>query len=82
MPPIHGSFFVQLGIRPDQWGQGLATEAAIRVMQFLDETTDLQSPIAFVHPENQASANVARKLGMRTRGTRLLRGIRADVFGV
>lgn len=84
LQPVADSEEVEIGwwLRPDQWGQGLATEAATRVMQFAAESTDLQPPIAFVHPENRASANVARKLQMRTSGTRLIRGIRADVLGV
>ena len=46
------------------WGQGLAVEGARISLQFGFETLGLESIIALVHPENQASIRVTEKLGM------------------
>lgn len=47
----------------DHWGRGLATEAA-RAMLEHGRALGLKRIIALIHPDNEASANVARRLGM------------------
>ena len=47
----------------DHWGRGLATEAA-RAMIEHGRTLGHQRIIALIHPDNEASANVARRLQM------------------
>lgn len=47
------------------WGQGLATEAARAILQYGFERLQLSRLICLIDPENQASANVASKIGMR-----------------
>lgn len=46
------------------WGQGLATEAAQAILQYGFEQLHLSRLICMMFPENLASANVARKMGM------------------
>ena len=46
------------------WGQGLATEAALAIVAYAFEQLQLSRLICLFYPENQASANVARKMGM------------------
>ena len=46
------------------WGRGLATEAALAARDHAFETLGLPELIAIVHPENERSQAVARKLGM------------------
>ncbi|HTD06321.1 GNAT family N-acetyltransferase [Undibacterium sp.] len=62
MPPFAE---VELGYRllPEFWGQGLASEAGKASISFARESLNLTRLIAIVHPDNQGSANVVRKLG-------------------
>lgn len=46
------------------WGQGLATEAAQAIMRYAFEQLNLSRLICLVDRENQASINVATKIGM------------------
>lgn len=65
-------------VDPDAWGNGYASEAARRVMDFAFNELDAHRVIAFCDVENRASERVMQKLGMRheatMRQTRLLRG--------
>ena len=46
------------------WGQGLGTEAARAILEYGFEQLHLSRLICLVDPGNQASSNVARKVGM------------------
>ena len=46
------------------WGQGLGTEAAQGIVDYAVEKLNLSRLICMITPGNQASANVARKIGM------------------
>ena len=48
----------------EYWGRGLATEAARGVVDHAFEQLRLPRLICLFEPENLASANVARKIGM------------------
>lgn len=49
----------------DCWGRGFATEAAKAALRYGFETLHLRRIVAIVQPDNQASINVTRKLGMK-----------------
>ncbi len=49
----------------DCWGKGLATEAAKCVLQYGFDTFHFQRVIAIAHPDNLASTNIMKKLGMK-----------------
>ncbi len=51
------------------WGRGLATEAAHASLCYGFETVDLSEIYGLAFPENTASQNVMRKLGMEYQGT-------------
>lgn len=51
-------------IDPDAWGQGIATEAALAVIDWAKANRPRLPVIARVRPENLASARVAVKLGL------------------
>ncbi|MCX9155450.1 GNAT family N-acetyltransferase [Niveibacterium sp. 24ML] len=57
---------VELGYRflPAWWGKGLATEAGQAGIAFARDTLELRRIISVILPENTASANVVRKLGL------------------
>ena len=46
------------------WGRGLATEAALAIVDYAFEQLNLSRLICMMYPENHASENVARKMGM------------------
>jgi ribosomal-protein-alanine N-acetyltransferase len=48
----------------EYWGQGLGTEAAQGILHYGFEQLNLSRLICMIYPENQASINVARKIGM------------------
>ena len=55
-------------LRRDLWGQGLATEAAVRMAQFAFESLHASELIAITHPDNSASIRVMERLRMKYRG--------------
>ena len=50
---------------PDVWGKGYATEIAQALKNYAFNDIGINRLIALIHPENIASANVARKIGMK-----------------
>lgn len=55
-------------LRRDKWGQGLASEAARRMAGFAFETIGGERLCAVCHQDNQRSARVMQRLGMRYQG--------------
>ncbi|BDA71519.1 probable acetyltransferase [Calothrix sp. PCC 7716] len=49
----------------EYWGQGLATEAAMALLQYAWETLQLKRLVAIAKPENLASRRVMEKIGMQ-----------------
>ena len=56
---------VDLGYRflPTFWGRGLATESGLAVIEYARQQLGLRRLVAWVHPDNVASARVLSKLG-------------------
>lgn len=67
---IDEDYGVDFGYRYAQssWGQGLATEAGVAVMDYGARKLRLPKLIGLVMPENKASANVLTKLGFTIEG--------------
>jgi RimJ/RimL family protein N-acetyltransferase len=55
-------------LHPDSWGQGLASEAALRMATFAFDELAAPELIAVRHPDNAASGRVMDRLGLRPRG--------------
>lgn len=53
------------------WGQGLATEAALAIVRHAYEQLGLTRLVCLVDPRNQASINVARRIGMALEGEKV-----------
>jgi RimJ/RimL family protein N-acetyltransferase len=53
---------------PPFWGQGLATEAAVAVLDYAFGTLDLNTIVAGHHPSNEASRRVLAKVGFEYTG--------------
>jgi [ribosomal protein S5]-alanine N-acetyltransferase len=73
---------VELGYRFGRahWGKGYATEAALACRDLGFERYGLERIYVDVHPENERSQNVARKLGARLLGPATHRGFRVVRF--
>lgn len=55
-------------LRKNQWGKGLATEAAVCMANFAFHTLQGELLTAICDPANHASSHVMKKLGMQYRG--------------
>jgi ribosomal-protein-alanine N-acetyltransferase len=49
----------------DCWGKGLAMEAAKSVLQYGLDRFQIKRVISIAHPDNRASINIMKKLGMK-----------------
>src|SRR5947209_1262614 len=67
VPDGDGEVEIGWHLHPDSWGRGLATEAGRAVLAHAF-AVGLSEVWAVTHPENQTSAGVCRKLGMRLLG--------------
>ncbi|WP_346940172.1 GNAT family N-acetyltransferase [uncultured Clostridium sp.] len=56
------------GLSSEYWGQGLATEAAMAMINYGFDTIGLKRIIAVVNPDNIASKKVIEKIGMKFKG--------------
>ncbi|HEY6572535.1 MAG TPA: GNAT family N-acetyltransferase [Candidatus Eisenbacteria bacterium] len=63
---IEGAYEVEVAYLLDRefWGQGLATEAAAAIIDYGFGPLGLTRLISLIDPENEASARVARRVGM------------------
>lgn len=79
---ISGNAEVELGydLRRDQWGRGLATEAATAALRYAFETQGLKRLVSLVRTSNAASARVAEKIGMRRERALTLDGVSYSLF--
>ena len=64
------------------WGHGYATEAAWAAMDWSWGTLGAERLISIVDPENEASAGVARRLGMERVRDGVLLGTPVAIYGV
>jgi RimJ/RimL family protein N-acetyltransferase len=57
-------------LKRSAWGNGYATEACCRLVQFAFEETELDEVVAVTDPRNAVSQKVLRKCGLRDEGLR------------
>lgn len=84
LPDAEGPVEIEVGylLGRDFWGRGYATEAATAVRDWALAHLELDRLIALIHPGNDASAAVARKLGMEPYGEVEMFGKTAVVYAV
>ncbi len=70
--PLPGYTDVEIGYRfkHTAWGKGYATEAARAVLRHGFETVGLDEIVAVIHPENERSQRIIKKLGLIPDGMR------------
>jgi RimJ/RimL family protein N-acetyltransferase len=69
-------------LRRDAWGQGYATEAARACRDWGFASLDVPYLTAMIHPENDASIRLARRLGMAPLRSDVLLGDAVVVFSL
>lgn len=65
-----------------RWGEGFATEAARKALDFAFESLRAEHIISLIHPKNKASIRVAEKIGESFEGRTALHGKEVAVYGV
>ena len=69
-------------LHPDFWGKGYATEAAQKCRDFAFENNYADSLISIVHVDNNSSAKVAQRNGMKLDKTTVYKGIPVNIFRI
>ena len=64
------------------WGNGYATEAARRALEYAFDVLGEEKVISVIHPENAASIRVAEKIGERFDRTEDVRGQKRLIYSV
>lgn len=81
-PADYPGFEIGWTLAPSHWGQGLASEGARALLDYAFEELGQQEVISLIHPENEASKNVSRKLGMEFKEVVIVKGLEAEVFAI
>lgn len=81
---VDGTDYIELGYRlaRDFWGRGLATEVAYAVRDHAFMTLHLPELVSIIHHENEASKNVARKIGMTLFKKTVFQNIDVEIFRI
>ena len=69
-------------ILPEYWGQGYATEAAIKCRDYAFEHYNIESIISIISLTNKASETVALKNGMKISAVTSYKGNRVNIFRI
>ena len=74
----------EIGYRldPEFWGRGLATEAALKTLQYGFEQLKFPYILGIVERKNVASVRVLKKLGMRYKRETVFHGVKMDIYQV
>lgn len=64
------------------WGKGFATEAAKAALALAFDEMGKKDVISIIHPQNQASKNVAGRLGESYRHDTEINGVKLQIWGI
>ena len=78
--PTGGDVELAYRLVRSSWGQGLATEAAKRLVEYAFEVVGLGKVVAVTYPDNRASQRVLEKIGFVSRGFIDYKGARVAHF--
>lgn len=81
---IDGQPEVEIGYTLNKkfWGQGYATEAALACRDYAFDTLGLKRIVAIIYPDNAASINVAKKIGMEFAKKSARDGEEFDIYAI
>jgi RimJ/RimL family protein N-acetyltransferase len=82
--PIADTALIEIGYRyvTAAWGRGVATEAARRVLGHGFRAFEFDPIVAVTHPENTASKNVLKKIGLCSDGRQFHHGLDLGFFSL
>ncbi|MDP6833010.1 MAG: GNAT family N-acetyltransferase [Alphaproteobacteria bacterium] len=82
--PLEDSGLIEIGYRyiTAAWGQGVATEAAVEVLDHGFGEFAFDPIVAVTHPDNTGSQKVLRKIGLRPGGLRFQYGMDLSFFSL
>lgn len=74
--------YIELGYRLDEayWGKGIATEAAVAVRDYAFNVLEIPMLISIINHQNDASKQVAKKVGMKLMKQTNFKNVLVDVF--
>jgi RimJ/RimL family protein N-acetyltransferase len=72
---------IGFALLPEFWGKGYAYEAAAAVMAYAKEVVGLRRVVAITSLDNESSAKLLGKIGLRFEKTILLNGEELKLFG-
>lgn len=80
--PLDGGELIEIGYRyqTNAWGGGVATEAAAAVLKLGFEEFGFDPIVAVTHPDNAASQQVLRKIGLKAMGLKKVYGLDLSYF--
>lgn len=81
-PADYPGFEIGWTLARASWGQGFASEGARVLLDYAFDELGQEEVISLIHPENEASKNVSRKLGMKYKETVVVKGLEAEVFAI
>lgn len=64
------------------WGRGYATEAGMRLVEFIFQATEVEELVATLESENSASRRVLEKIGFLNRGTMRCYGKESPLYRI
>lgn len=84
MPLVENVLEVELGwhVRKERWGEGIAPEAAAASRNWCWDHLEVDHLISLVRPENEPSARVAEKIGMRVDRLAPYKGLMHHVYRI
>lgn len=71
---------ITYSLLPDFWGNGYARELAKHFMEYVHQHSEAKSVISMIHPENQASIQVAKANGLSFDRKAKFMGVPVDVY--
>jgi RimJ/RimL family protein N-acetyltransferase len=66
----------------DRWGNGFATEGAKASLDYAFSVLKRDHVISLIHPDNQNSIRVARRVGEKLEGQAPLMGVMRSIYGI
>lgn len=70
------------GLTPKVWGRGYATEAAHAILEWGFNHILCDEIISVIHPDNEASKKVARRIGETFKETAVVNGKASEIFAI
>lgn len=84
LEPVIMTGEIEIGYRSivEAWGKGYITEAASAILDFTFINGELNKVVACTDPENEASKNILRKIGLQDCEDRLCYGLMLPYFEI